>query len=31
LGGQLLIESAPHRGTRLRMLVPLMSLETEES
>ena len=31
LGGQLLIESAPHRGTRLRMLVPLLCLETEET
>ena len=31
LGGQLSIESAPHRGTRLRMLVPLACLETEEA
>ena len=31
LGGQLQIESTPHRGTRVRMLVPLMSLQTEES
>lgn len=31
LGGQLQIESTPHRGTRVRMLVPLVSLQTEES
>ncbi len=31
LGGQLMIESAPQRGTRVRALVPLSCLQTEEA